>query len=255
MTIAIADLAGELDEGLLVIAVGTGLKVLEVILERERPLSPERRAVTTPSGRPASRLRRRARHPWRPAGVHHPPPASQRRPELRGPASNLGGCVLDGASRASSQDEDGRQAVHPSLRRRARARRERAGGGLDRLPRSRWSLDPEAAEVELADDATGTLGRWLSRVDEGAVRGWRPSRGRRRQARSCSRPPALEWRTSSSGSSPAQLCDLRRTPASGAAMGERAPSPEHPPGPLQGCARACDQAAALEAAPEECCRR
>lgn len=35
VTIAIADLAGELEEGLLAFAVGTGLKVLDVILEDE----------------------------------------------------------------------------------------------------------------------------------------------------------------------------------------------------------------------------
>jgi len=35
VTIAIADLAGELEEGLLAFAVGTGLKVLDVILEEE----------------------------------------------------------------------------------------------------------------------------------------------------------------------------------------------------------------------------
>ena len=45
VTIAVADLAGELEEGLLAVAVGTGLKVLDVILEDETT------ALAGPKGR------------------------------------------------------------------------------------------------------------------------------------------------------------------------------------------------------------
>jgi hypothetical protein len=45
VTVAIAELAGELDEGLLAFAVGAGLKVLDVILESEAT------AIAGPKGR------------------------------------------------------------------------------------------------------------------------------------------------------------------------------------------------------------
>ena len=38
VTVAIADLAGELEEGLLAFAVGTGLKVLDVVMDNEARL-------------------------------------------------------------------------------------------------------------------------------------------------------------------------------------------------------------------------
>lgn len=54
VTVAIADQAGELEEGLLAFAVGTGLKVLDVILEQEAPLWPAREAATTPNAPPCA---------------------------------------------------------------------------------------------------------------------------------------------------------------------------------------------------------
>ena len=61
MTIAVAGLAGELEEGLLAFAVGTGLKVLDVILDNEAT------ALAGPKGR---------HDPERAACVTGPIPAS-----------------------------------------------------------------------------------------------------------------------------------------------------------------------------------
>ena len=70
VTVAIAELAGELEEGLLAFVVGAGLKVLDVILEAEATAlaGPEGPPRPRPRGR-APRERRRAGDAGRPPGV------------------------------------------------------------------------------------------------------------------------------------------------------------------------------------------
>ena len=49
VSVALAKLAGELREGLLALAVGTGLQVLTAIMEEDVAATCGRRAATTPS--------------------------------------------------------------------------------------------------------------------------------------------------------------------------------------------------------------
>jgi putative transposase len=100
VTIAIADLAGELEEGLLAFAVGTGLKVLDVILEDEATAiagpkgrhDPERTAVrhghdaglVTLGGRQVSITRPRLRSADRSSEVQLPTYAAASSTELLG---------------------------------------------------------------------------------------------------------------------------------------------------------------------------
>lgn len=100
VTIAIADLAGELEEGLLAFAVGTGLKVLDVILEEEATAlagprgrhDPERTALrhgsddglVTLGGRQVSITRPRLRSADRTSEVQLPTYAAASSTELLG---------------------------------------------------------------------------------------------------------------------------------------------------------------------------
>ena len=100
VTVAIAELAGELEEGLLAFVVGTGLKVLDVVLESEATALAGRAGPPRPGAhRGAPRHRRRARDARGPPGADHASPAAQRRPIGRGAAADLPAGVVDRAAR------------------------------------------------------------------------------------------------------------------------------------------------------------
>src|SRR5437764_6743602 len=61
VTLAMADLAETVKEGLLALAVGAGFGVMEVICRRASPASAGRRACTIPTARPYATAARTAR--------------------------------------------------------------------------------------------------------------------------------------------------------------------------------------------------
>ena len=79
LTVAIAELAGELEEGLLAFVVGTGLKVLDVVLESEATALAGERGRHDPERTASESWERcRAGDARGPPGADHPSPAAQR---------------------------------------------------------------------------------------------------------------------------------------------------------------------------------
>ena len=140
VTVAVAELAGELEEGLLAFAVGTGLQVLGVMLgvRGDRP-GRRRGAATTPTATAVRHgERRRAGDPGgRQVPISRPRlRTADRSAEVPLPTYQL--CIVDRAARPRGHGEDAGQALHPPLPRRPRAHgRGRRGGEPARRPSRR----------------------------------------------------------------------------------------------------------------------
>ena len=116
--VAVSQLAGELEEGLLAFGVGAGLQVRSVILDAEAPafagpkVRHEREATAERHGSDGGLVTR-----WASAAApRHPAAGEERRPVGWGRAPQLRAGHLDRGGGLDRHEEDAGQGVHPQVR-------------------------------------------------------------------------------------------------------------------------------------------
>lgn len=131
-SVAMADVAAAIKDGLLAFASMTGLVVMQQMMEAEltRLLGPKHARIRRPPREPA-RQHRGLGHPRRPEGQRRTAPGPHQ-PWQRGRPRHLGGLLDGGPARRGRHGAHAGRGGHPPSRRRRRAARRRARGPRER---------------------------------------------------------------------------------------------------------------------------